>query len=315
MTDILRTIIMPSEIAPASLRRVDFNDLDKVISTIEQDGGVILTGFTTPEVVAQVNSEVEPYLNNDKPWKGKLFPPETRRCTRLLGRSNTARREWVGSDRLFDILNHFLSKTTTIFYDDVPTMHTTLPILSTAATIDVRPGAIGQRIHRDDKVHHVDHGDMTSTGYKLGSDVSMSLLVPGVESTEENGATLVLPGSHLWGDKRAPRREEASRATMVPGEALLFLGSMYHAGGANQSTSTNRPVHGLFFCRGTHRAEENFYLEFPTEEVRSWTEKEQIRTGYNISSPNLGFIDFVSPMHIINGRWKPDEAQYYEDLD
>lgn len=205
---------MPSAIAPASLRRVDFNDLDKVISTIEQDGGVILTGFTTLEVVAQVNSEVEPYLNNDKPWKvswympncrnslffsgspcrrqqGKLFPPETRRCTRLLGRSNTARREWVGSDRLFDILNHFLSKTTTIFYDDVPTTHTTLPILSTAATIDVRPGAIGQRIHRDDKVHHVDHEDMTSTGYKLGSDVSMSLLVPGVESTEENGATLV----------------------------------------------------------------------------------------------------------------------------
>lgn len=123
--------------------------------------------------------------------QGKLFPPETRRCTRLLGRSNTARREWVGSDRLFDILNHFLSKTTTIFYDDVPTTHTTLPILSTAATIDVRPGAIGQRIHRDDKVHHVDHEDMTSTGYKLGSDVSMSLLVPGVESTEENGATLV----------------------------------------------------------------------------------------------------------------------------
>lgn len=60
---------MPSAIAPASLRRVDFTDLDKVISTIEQDGGVILTGFTTPEVVAQVNSEVEPYLNNDKPWK------------------------------------------------------------------------------------------------------------------------------------------------------------------------------------------------------------------------------------------------------
>lgn len=69
---------MPSAIAPASLRRVDFNDLDKVISTIEQDGGVILTGFTTLEVVAQVNSEVEPYLNNDKPWKVSWYMPNCR---------------------------------------------------------------------------------------------------------------------------------------------------------------------------------------------------------------------------------------------
>lgn len=123
--------------------------------------------------------------------QGKLFPPETRRCTRLLGRSETARREWVGSDQLFVYLNHFLAKTTKIFYDDIPTVHTTLPILSTASTIDVRPGAIGQRLHRDDKVHHVDHADMAESGYKRGSDVSMTLLIPGVESNVENGSTLV----------------------------------------------------------------------------------------------------------------------------
>jgi ectoine hydroxylase-related dioxygenase (phytanoyl-CoA dioxygenase family) len=93
---------------------------------------------------------------------------------------------------------------------------------------------------------------------------------------------------------------------MVPGEALLFLGSTYHAGGANLTTDQNRPVHGFFFCRGTHRAEENVYLEFPTEQVRTWTEKEQARIGYNISSPNLGFIDFVSPMHYINGTYDPN---------
>jgi hypothetical protein len=108
-----------------------------------------------------------------------------------VGRSDTARKEWIGNNTLFDILNYFLSKTTKCFYDDVPTVHTTYPILSTASTIDVRPGAAGQRIHRDDKVHHVDHADMTKTGYVKGSDVSMSLLIPGVESTLENGATLV----------------------------------------------------------------------------------------------------------------------------
>lgn len=121
-----------------------------------------------------------------------------------------------------------------------------------------------------------------------------------------------MPGTHLWGDERGPRREEAVQACMVPGEALLFLGSFYHAGGANKTTDQNRPFHGLFFCRGTHRAEENAYLEFPTEQVKTWSEKEQSRLGYAISSLNLGFIDFVSPIHIINGTYNPD---HLVDLD
>lgn len=203
---------MPSAIEKPALQRVEFDDFDAVIAAIVKDGGVILKNFTTAEIVEQVNAEVAPWLEADKPWrvsrslktcrvfqtinshvKGKLFPPETRRCTRLVGRSDTARKEWIGNDQLFRVLDHFLSKTTRIFYDDVPKVHTTKPILSTASTIDVRPGAIGQRLHRDDKVHHVDHADMTKTGYVLGSDVSMTLLIPGTASSVENGATLVCP--------------------------------------------------------------------------------------------------------------------------
>ncbi|KAJ2903514.1 phytanoyl-CoA dioxygenase family protein [Zalerion maritima] len=307
---------MPSATThPAELRRVDFSNHAEIVSALSSDGGVILTNFTTTETVDRVNEEVAPWLARDKPWKGRLFPPETRRCSRLIGRSDTARREWLADDRLFAVLGRFLGKTTRIWYDDVATEHTTEPILSTANTIDVRPGAAAQRLHRDDKVHHADHDDMTEAGYKPGADVSISLLVPGVESTSENGATLVIPGSHLWGDERPPKREEASRACMKPGEALMFLGSMYHAGGANVTKDQHRPVHGLFFCRGNMRAEENVYLGFPEEQVKEWSDKELRRTGYAISSPNLGFVDFVSPMHLIKGTWKPEEHEFLVDLD
>ena len=57
--------------------------------------------------------------------------------------------------------------------------------------MDVRAGAAGQRLHRDDKNYHVDHKDQTQTGYQRESDVSLGVLVPGVQSTKENGATLV----------------------------------------------------------------------------------------------------------------------------
>lgn len=81
--------------------------------------------------------------------------------------------------------------------------------------MDVRAGAAGQRLHRDDKNFHVDHKDQTQTGYQRESDVEMGILIPGVESTKQNGATLVCQSSTSCscivdkpvGDSREPSME------------------------------------------------------------------------------------------------------------
>ncbi|MAD84969.1 MAG: hypothetical protein CL912_18580 [Deltaproteobacteria bacterium] len=52
-------------------------------------------------------------------------------------------------------------------------------------------------------------------------------------TTKENGATIVIPGSHLWGPDRFPLDEEAFPAELEIGDALIFVGNVYHAGGAN----------------------------------------------------------------------------------
>jgi hypothetical protein len=53
------------------------------------------------------------------------------------------------------------------------------------------------------------------------------------EDDQGNGATLVIPGSHLWGPDRCPQNEEAIPAELNPGDALIFVGNTYHAGGGN----------------------------------------------------------------------------------
>lgn len=53
------------------------------------------------------------------------------------------------------------------------------------------------------------------------------------KTTKENGATVAIPGSHLWGPERRPRDEEAVPAELEPGDAFIFLGNVYHGGGAN----------------------------------------------------------------------------------
>lgn len=57
------------------------------------------------------------------------------------------------------------------------------------------------------------------------------------KTTKENGATIAIPGSHLWGPERRPLDEEAVSAELNPGDALIFLGNLYHAGGANITKS------------------------------------------------------------------------------
>lgn len=139
--------------------------------------------------------------------------------------------------------------------------------------MDIGPGVKAQGLHRDDFIWQQTH-TVPREEYSSGSDVSMGLLVPGVNTTAENGATVVtlsarnivdgresstnirqfIPGSHLWDDSRPPKDEEIVAAEMNMGEAFLFLGSTVHAGGTN-TTSQSRPMHGFFYCRSFIRPE------------------------------------------------------------
>ena len=56
------------------------------------------------------------------------------------------------------------------------------------------------------------------------------------KTTKENGATICIPGSHLWGPDRCPYDHEAVPAELEPGSALIFVGNLYHAGGGNITT-------------------------------------------------------------------------------
>lgn len=290
---------MPTATAPQPLQKIDASQRAEIIEAIKRDGAVIVKNFTSQEKVDQVNAEVRPHLDADKPWKvsvnpevgkvdastyqvyfqGALFAPEVRRCNRLVARSKTFRDTWLVDPLVTEVTEHFLNKTTSCWYDDQKHTYTSKPIVNAAITIEVRPGTDKQRLHRDDKVHHVEHPDQTLTGYRVGTDMSMTLFVAGTQTTKQNGATLVsnseiqlgvfhrwnidtsikvVPGSHLWDMERYPTPEEVIYAEMMPGELYMMLGGTYHAGGANQTLNQNRPMHGMWFCRGYLRNEVSF---------------------------------------------------------
>lgn len=137
----------------------------------------------------------------------------------------------------------------------------------------------------------------------------MILLADVPSCTDSRGQ--VIPGSHLWGLERWPKVEEITYATMEKGDCYVMLGSTYHAGGANVTTDQKRPMHGIFFARGVLRAEENQYLIHSKEEVLSWPHEVQRKMGFHLSSPNIGFVDFMSPVEWMQGV----EREYWVDPD
>ncbi|KAL8658897.1 MAG: hypothetical protein Q9202_007382 [Teloschistes flavicans] len=174
-------------------RRVPLNDPDRAIQVIAEDGGVILTGFSSVEDVQKVNEDAAPFLEAFRAERtSSTAAPDTARCTRLFGRSDTARETWLQQEPLRKILLYFLRTVTKPYHwvGDGYGELATNPILSAAATLDIGPGAKAQDLHRDDFIWQQIHIETRST-YTPGSDIGMGLLVVGVKTSAANGATLV----------------------------------------------------------------------------------------------------------------------------
>jgi ectoine hydroxylase-related dioxygenase (phytanoyl-CoA dioxygenase family) len=188
---------------------------------------------------------------------------------------------------------YFLSSTDPTWYDEKCTYYTSHPLLSAALGIDVRPGAVGQRLHRDDKMYHTRH--VEAPHWTPDRDDGFGLFVPGIKTTIENGATRMIPGSHLWGDNRGANPEDAIYAEMEVGEAAFMFASMFHGGSTNNSKDQNRMLYAMFMCKGTLRQEFATLVEYPPEVAKGFSKECQARLGYKISSPNCGMVDMMDP--------------------
>jgi ectoine hydroxylase-related dioxygenase (phytanoyl-CoA dioxygenase family) len=118
--------------------------------------------------------------------------------------------------------------------------------------------------------------------------------------TEDNGATVVIPGSHLWPD-RLPAEEELARkksVVMPRGSMVFFLGTLWHAGGANRSQNARLCVTAQY-CAPYLRQQENYSLSLSKERVRACSEHIQRLVGYSIFPPFMGFVNGMHPKRVL----------------
>ncbi len=160
-------------------------------------------------------------------------------------------------------------------------------LLTASQGICIRPGEKAQAFHHDDPFYTVP---------RPRPMISFSTIAAVDAFTQDNGATEVIPGSHLWGDDWRERLGGAKplRLKMPAGACVLFSGTTVHRGGANRS-SAPRVAFSNQYCQPWARQQENFFLGVPAEVARAMPQRLQEMLGYSIHPPFMGQLTASHP--------------------
>jgi len=186
-------------------------------------------------------------------------------------------------------------------------------LLSAFLAINLHPGETVQPWHTDD-------GGARLPRPRPALGVSTFWAID--DTTETNGSTEVIPGSHLWDERRIEgaatpadfnarsaldqdhdpgRRADAVKLAMPSGSLAIAKGTLWHRGGSNRSDSP-RLIITPQYCAGWVRQLENMCLAVPPAIAENLPERAQELIGYSIHPPFMGYVDGVHPKRLLRAK-------------
>ena len=252
-------------------------DASEAGRVVREDGFAILESALSPALVSRLVAAIDTLIAElETPFGGNEFlGTRTRRIFNLLSRGPV--------------------------FAEVPVLDAILPVvdavigsdclLSSLTAVEMSPGETDQPFHADDGSLPIPrpHAPFTCTAILALTDF-----------TAENGATRLVPGSHT--SPRIPKtgdRPEFVQAAMPAGGALVYHGSLWHAGGANRSRERRVGVI-VNYCAGFLRQEEAQLLAIPPEQVATFPPRLRGLVGYSIYRGLLGHVDQQDPAALID---------------
>ncbi len=159
-------------------------------------------------------------------------------------------------------------------------------LLSQAQVINIKNDSPAQPLHTDDGFY---------PWPRPRPAISVATVFAIDDFTEHNGATVALPGSHRWGQERAPQPDdERIQAVMPAGSCIFFLGNLWHGGGENRS-GADRLALTVQYCEPWARTQENYFLSVTKETAARVSENIRRMLGYSIHPPFMGMCDGMHP--------------------
>ena len=177
-------------------------------------------------------------------------------------------------------------------------------LVSSLASISLAPGETGQVLHADDQIQPLAKPHIATVCNSMWALTDF---------TEANGATRVVPGSHLWDSPDYFNGEpevETIAAEMPKGSVLVWHGSTWHGGGANATTDDVRVGVAMNYCAGFIRQQENQQLGIPPEVMATFSPQLRQLCGLGMYRGLTGNIEKRSPAEIFYGD--PPQMQVWD---
>ena len=149
------------------------------------------------------------------------------------------------------------------------------------AALKVGPGARAQILHREE-------GPFTFFEVPRPNLILATLWAIS-DFRADNGATLIVPGSHRWEADRVADPDEVVSAEMPAGSILFWAGGTLHGAGENRSDEWRYGVI-LTYSLAWLRQEENQYLDVPRHIAEKLSPEMRTMIGYDMVDA-LGFFD------------------------
>jgi len=237
-------------------------DLEALWQEYETKGYVVFEGLMPEPDIDRFRAALEPYLS--KTGRNDFEGFKSNRVYALLAKS---------PELFSEMITHPLA----LYFAERELGRSCL--LSALLAINLHPGETVQPWHCDDQQVMVPRPRPTfgvSTFWTIDP------------MTEENGATEIIPGSHLWADEGnlnfdrdaelfdATKERDVNadpmphpdsiKAILPAGSLMIMKSSVFHRGGANKSKSP-RLIITPQYCAGWSRQLENMAIAIPKETV------------------------------------------------
>jgi ectoine hydroxylase-related dioxygenase (phytanoyl-CoA dioxygenase family) len=260
-------------------------------------GYLIFERVLAPNRVAQLRAALAPFLARDLTGRNDFEGLKTNRVYALLAKSPV----------FAELAIHPLA----LAFAEAELGQSCL--LSALLAINLHPGETVQPWHFDD-------GGAKVPRPRPALGVSAFWAID--DTTEVNGSTEIIPGSHLWdqpivegatrpadftnkttpdADRNPGNRPDAVKLIMPSGSLAITKGTLWHRGGANRSDRP-RLIITPQYCVGWVRQLENMSLAVPPEVAERLPERARELIGYSIHPPFMGHVDGVHPKRLLQAQ-------------
>lgn len=247
---------------------------EAIAEALGDAGCVVVTDVMSDTTRQSIRAEMAPHLaaaqviEDDDPEE--FYPGHTRRVTGLVARSDTITNELMTHPISNSVCESHLLPNSEFGYQ-----------LHVSSVLEVGPGARGQLLHREE--------DSFTFFAVPRPNIIVASMWAVSDFRADNGATLVVPGSHKWPADREPQEHEILSAEMPAGSVLYWMGGLFHGAGANTSEDWRYGVI-LTYSLGWVRQEENQYLNVPKARLAELSSAAKRTAGFRMYRA-LGFYD------------------------